>query len=150
MTVCWMNEWFILPLKFYYRNILQILCLLPDLKDNPVWLSSSDLQFRFWEHHESLNLNLFVFCFEWNPLSGNLPWWLHPGLYLFILLSGSSHSFIPLKERKINRTLFLSTSSQHFWHQMCEFCIPSNSPIICRHELGVWQFNWVLALTAWH
>lgn len=101
-----LNEWFILSLEFYYRNIFQYFCLLLDLKDNPVWLSSSDLQFGFWEHHESLNLNLFVFCFMWNPLSGNLPWWLYPGLYLLILLSGSSHPFIPLKEKKHKQNSF--------------------------------------------
>lgn len=41
-------------------------------------------------------------------------------------------------------TLFLY--SQHFWHQMCEFFISSNSLVLCSHQLGVLQFNWMVTL----
>lgn len=35
----------------------------------------------------------------------------------------------------------------HFWHQVCGFSIPGDSPVLCRHHLGVLWFNSVLTLT---
>lgn len=39
--------------------------------------------------------------------------------------------------------------SKHFWYQMGEFSTPNNYPVLCRHQLGVLQFNSILTLTTW-
>ena len=37
-------------------------------------------------------------------------------------------------------------NQQHFWHQMCGFSTPRNSPVFCRYPLGVLQLNSILTL----
>lgn len=38
---------------------------------------------------------------------------------------------------------------QPFWYQMCGFLTSRNSPVLCRHQVGILQFNSIMMLTTW-
>ena len=39
--------------------------------------------------------------------------------------------------------------SHYSWHLVCGFSTLSNSPVLCRHQLSILQFNSILTLAAW-
>lgn len=82
----------------------------------------------------------------------NYPHYIFWEVFPFIIQTEKQTQKVSRKERKI-QTLFkispltemLFPYSQHFWHQTCGFST-SNSPVLCRHQLGVLQFNSTVTL----